>query len=56
MSDDRLERLEKEVDDIQQTQIQILKELERYKGFWGGIIIVGTAVAACVSLWFGFKE
>jgi len=65
MEDDKLEvshqvlkneigHLQKDVDELKETQKKILAELNRYKGVMGGIMLAGSAITALVTLAIGY--
>jgi hypothetical protein len=52
--EDRINRLEKKIDEIEGKQDQMLIEFAKYKGAWGGILLVVSALSAALYLFFDF--
>jgi|GEM_PF-6645300 len=46
----RLDRIERAVEKLTSRQETLIKDLERYKGFWGGIMLACSAVWAFITL------
>lgn len=40
--------------EIEKSQDDIKLALSRYKGFWGGIMLVGGAIMTCLTVFAGF--
>ena len=54
MSDDKrdyqIERLERQVSDLQEDVGALLKEMARYKGFVGGVIFIFSCLTAGIAV------
>jgi len=48
MSDERLERVEIAIEKLAENQQKLIRDLERYKGIWGGIMLTCSAIWAFV--------
>ena len=56
MDEDRIARIEKELDDIRLNQLELIKKLSRYEGKFGGILLVVSAIGAAVTLFLNLNE
>lgn len=49
-----LQHLQRDVDELKETQKQMLSELNRYKGIMGGIMLAASALTALFTLAMGY--
>ena len=52
LEEQRLDRIEAQIDQIMQNQRDMEKQLERYSARWGILLMVGSAVLAAIKLFW----
>lgn len=48
--EERLKNTHEKLDELMESQQKMLLELTKYRGLWGGVMLVITALAACLEI------
>lgn len=49
-----MDHLNQKVDKLEQNQEKMISEMQRYRGMWGGIMLVVTAIIAALTIYLEY--
>jgi hypothetical protein len=51
-----MEHMSRSIDELSRQVSDLTRALERYRGAWGMLLMIGTAISGAVAIWFKVRS